>query len=71
MAGLTFALKAKNCSSDLFLGFEKQEDGTVSPTIVGKHEEEHIQIDFNVLSESEAKDLATYILMRASGKATV
>lgn len=71
MAGLNFALKAKNSSSDLFLIFEKQDDGTITPTITGKHEESLIQIDFDDLTESEAKDLAAYILMRASGEATV
>lgn len=71
MAGLNFALKAKNSDSELLLVFDKQSDGAITPTIIGTHGAADIQIDFDELTASEAKDLADYIFMRVNGQATV
>ncbi len=71
MAGLNFALKAKNSNSELLLVFDKQKDGVITPSIIGTHAAADIQIDFDDLTMSEAKDLANYILGRANGEANV
>ncbi len=71
MSGISFALKSTNSKSVLRMYFDKQKDGSISVTVLGKHEGNDIQIDFDCLSVCEAKDLASYITMRADGDANV
>lgn len=58
---LSFVLHAKNSSGHQMLFVDPQLDGEVSLTLCGTHEGKDIQIDFDSISESDAKDLAKFI----------
>lgn len=58
---LSFVLHAKNSSGHQMLFVDAQPYGEVSLTLCGTHEGKDIQIDFNSISEADAKELANFI----------
>ena len=66
MSGLFFGLNASNSEgrTDLRMCVHKQFDGDVTVTIFGRYNDEHIQIDFDPLTQFDAEQLADYIRMQ-------
>lgn len=58
---LSFVLNAKNSSGHMMLFVDPQPDGQVSLTLCGVYEGKDIQIDFDTISEADAKELAAFI----------
>jgi hypothetical protein len=71
MTGLSYALKAKNSNGGTFLLVNKDYDNTISFTLLGNYEGKDIQVDFDELSISEAKNLVNYIMMITEGEPNV
>ncbi len=58
---IALALMAKNSSGDQLLYFYKQEDGTTSPTLVGRLDGKEIQVDFEGLTDDDLDDFIAYL----------
>lgn len=58
---IALALMAKNSSGDQLLYFYKREDGTTSPTLVGRLDGKEIQVDFEGLTDDDLDDFIAYL----------
>jgi len=61
---LSMVLRANNSTGIQNLFFDRQEDGTVSPCLVGQYGEQYIQIDFDDLEDKDLDDLITFLKHR-------
>ena len=61
---LSLVLKARNSSGCQNLFFDRDDDGTIRPTLVGRHEGREIQIDFDDLTDSDIDDLIAFLKRR-------